>query len=209
MRSAAGSEFLERRPGFLLDLRAEAFAELAIDRREQLICLPRPAPDAERSGTGLGQPFGEYGLYIRKPASAVVSFGGSGVDDYHHAIWDAAADLELSHRPGGGDEHDVRINVNMTHGNQLNISNWAVVAVRPTPRLITGRLLPTDAQAVFDWRDPTSIRLSPTGTVKSARYKWPKHRSDYRPPLKVNRDSRNRHRCFKRNQRTRGDRVLC
>jgi hypothetical protein len=86
MRSAAGSEFLERRPGFLLDLRAEAFAELAIDRREQLICLPRPAPDAERSGTGLGQPFGEYGLYIRKPASAVVSFGGSGVDDYHHAI---------------------------------------------------------------------------------------------------------------------------
>jgi hypothetical protein len=100
------------------------------------------------------------------------------------------------------------INVNMTHGNQLNISNWAVVAVRPTPRLITGRLLPTDAQAVFDWRDPTSIRLSPTGTVKSARYKWPKHRSDYRRPLKVNRDSRNRHRCFKRNQRTRGDRVF-
>jgi hypothetical protein len=39
----------------------------------------------------------------------------------------------------------------MTHGNQINISNTAVVAVRPTPRLITGRLLPADAQAVFEW----------------------------------------------------------
>ena len=53
--------------------------------------------------------------------------------------------------PRGNARHDVRIKVNMTHGNQINISNTAVVAVRPTPRLITGRLLPADAQAVFEW----------------------------------------------------------
>jgi hypothetical protein len=53
--------------------------------------------------------------------------------------------------PRGNARHDVRIKVNMTHGNQMNISNTAVVAVRPTPRLIAGRLLPGDAQAVFEW----------------------------------------------------------
>jgi hypothetical protein len=53
--------------------------------------------------------------------------------------------------PRGNARHDVRIKVNMTHGNQMNISNTAVVAVRPTPRLITGRLLPADAQVVFEW----------------------------------------------------------
>ncbi len=53
--------------------------------------------------------------------------------------------------PRGNARHGVRIKVNMTHGNQMNISNTAVVAVRPTPCLITGRLLPADAQAVFEW----------------------------------------------------------
>jgi hypothetical protein len=53
--------------------------------------------------------------------------------------------------PRGNSRHDVRIKVNMTHGNQMNISNTAVVAVGPTPRLIAGRLLPVDAQAVFEW----------------------------------------------------------
>jgi len=53
--------------------------------------------------------------------------------------------------PRGTARHDVRIKVNMTHGNQMNISNTAVVAVRPAPRLIAGRLSPDDAQAVFEW----------------------------------------------------------
>src|SRR5262249_17763355 len=54
-------------------------------------------------------------------------------------------------RPGWNGRHDVRIKVNMTHGNQTNIANTGVVGVRPTPRLIAGRLLPADAQAVFEW----------------------------------------------------------
>jgi hypothetical protein len=53
--------------------------------------------------------------------------------------------------PRGNARHDVRVKVNMAHGNQMSISNTAVVAVRPTPRLIAGRLSSADLQAVSDW----------------------------------------------------------
>ena len=53
--------------------------------------------------------------------------------------------------PRGDARHDARVKVNMTHGNQLSIANTAVVGVRPTPRVISGRLSPGDAQAVFGW----------------------------------------------------------
>ena len=44
--------------------------------------------------------------------------------------------------PRGNAGHDVRVKVNMTHGNQMNPANTAVVALRPSPRIITGRLSP-------------------------------------------------------------------
>ena len=53
--------------------------------------------------------------------------------------------------PRGNARHDVRVKVNMTHGNQMDIANTAVVGVRPTPRVIAGRLSPGDTQAVFQW----------------------------------------------------------
>ena len=53
--------------------------------------------------------------------------------------------------PRGNARHDVRVKVNMTHGNQMSIANTAVVGVRPTPRVISGRLSPGDAQALFGW----------------------------------------------------------
>jgi hypothetical protein len=53
--------------------------------------------------------------------------------------------------PRGNARHDVRIKVNMTHGNQMNPGNTAVVAVRPSPRMIAGRLSPEDERAVFEW----------------------------------------------------------
>jgi hypothetical protein len=53
--------------------------------------------------------------------------------------------------PRGTARHDVRVKVNMTHGDQMNIANTAVVGVRPRPRVITGRLSPADTQAVFEW----------------------------------------------------------
>ena len=53
--------------------------------------------------------------------------------------------------PRGNARHDVRVKVNMTHGDQMNISNRAVVGVRPTPHVIAGHLSPDDRQAVFEW----------------------------------------------------------
>ncbi|HKM70799.1 MAG TPA: hypothetical protein VKG22_06105 [Stellaceae bacterium] len=53
--------------------------------------------------------------------------------------------------PRGNARHDVRVKVNMTHGDQMIISNTAVVSVRPTPHVIAGHLSPDDRQAVFEW----------------------------------------------------------
>ncbi len=53
--------------------------------------------------------------------------------------------------PRGNARHDVRVKVNSTHGDQMNIANTAVVGVRPTPRVIAGRLSQDDQQAVFEW----------------------------------------------------------
>jgi hypothetical protein len=53
--------------------------------------------------------------------------------------------------PRGNARHDVRVKVNMTHGNQMTIADTAVVGVRPAPRVIAGQLSPTDTQAVFQW----------------------------------------------------------
>jgi hypothetical protein len=38
-------------------------------------------------------------------------------------------------RARGNARHDVRVKVNMAHGNRMSIANTAVVAVRPAPRL--------------------------------------------------------------------------
>jgi len=61
--------------------------------------------------------------------------------------------------PRGNARHDVRIKVNLTHGNQMNIDNTAVVGVRPAPHLVAGRLSSDDERLVFEW-----IRLN-VGTI--------------------------------------------
>jgi hypothetical protein len=53
--------------------------------------------------------------------------------------------------PRGNARHDVRIEVNMSHGNQMNVDNTAVVGVRPAPHLIAGRLSSQDQRLVFEW----------------------------------------------------------
>ena len=53
--------------------------------------------------------------------------------------------------PRGNARHDVRVKVNMTHGNQMNAANAAVVAVRPAPRIIAGRLAADDERLVCRW----------------------------------------------------------
>jgi hypothetical protein len=53
--------------------------------------------------------------------------------------------------PRGNARHDLRIKVNMTHGNQMNAANTAIVGVRPAPHVIAGRLSPEDERLVFEW----------------------------------------------------------
>jgi len=53
--------------------------------------------------------------------------------------------------PRGNARHDVRIKVNMAHGNQMNIDKTAVVALRPTAHLVAGRLSAEDQRLVFEW----------------------------------------------------------
>ena len=48
--------------------------------------------------------------------------------------------MTVSVSPGGNVRHDVRVKVNMTHGNQMDISNAAVVGVHSAPRISTGDL---------------------------------------------------------------------
>ena len=53
--------------------------------------------------------------------------------------------------PRGNARHDVRVKVNTTHGDHMNIANTAVVGVRPSPQLIAGHLSPDDQRVVFEW----------------------------------------------------------
>ncbi len=53
--------------------------------------------------------------------------------------------------PCGNARHDVRIKVNMTHGRQMNIDDTAIVAVRPSPRVVAGHLTTDDRRVVAEW----------------------------------------------------------
>jgi hypothetical protein len=53
--------------------------------------------------------------------------------------------------PRGNARHDVRVKVNMTHGNQMTVSNTAVLGVRPMPRVIAGQLSAEDERALSEW----------------------------------------------------------
>jgi hypothetical protein len=53
--------------------------------------------------------------------------------------------------PRGNARHDVWVKVNMTHGDQMNIANTAIVTVHPSPHVIAGHLPSDDQRAVFEW----------------------------------------------------------
>ena len=61
--------------------------------------------------------------------------------------------------PRGNARHDARVKVHMTHGNQMNPANTAVVGIRPGPHVIAGRLLPDDQRAVFEWASLNTAAL--------------------------------------------------
>ena len=47
--------------------------------------------------------------------------------------------------------HDARIKVNMTHGNRMTMEDTAVLAIRPSPRVVEGRLSLEDQEGVTRW----------------------------------------------------------
>jgi hypothetical protein len=53
--------------------------------------------------------------------------------------------------PRGNARHDVRVKVNLTHGNQMIVDNTAVVGVRPAPHIVIGQISAADQSAVFTW----------------------------------------------------------
>jgi hypothetical protein len=66
----------------------------------------------------------------------------------------------------GHARHDARVKVCETHGTRMLPGNLATVAVRPTPRLISGRLSTADLRAVSNW-----IRLNETALVEYWEYR--------------------------------------
>jgi hypothetical protein len=61
--------------------------------------------------------------------------------------------------PRGNARHDVRVKRNIRPGDQMTVSNTAVVRVRPTPHVIAGQLSPDDQRAVFAWVSLNSAAL--------------------------------------------------
>ena len=53
--------------------------------------------------------------------------------------------------PRGNARHAFRVKVNTTHGDHMSRANTAVVAVRPAPHIIAGRLSPDDRRGVYEW----------------------------------------------------------
>ena len=53
--------------------------------------------------------------------------------------------------PSYGAQHDVRIKVMMAHGTGMDPYNLAVIARRPTPRVVVGHLSAVDLQAIAQW----------------------------------------------------------
>src|SRR5579872_4024527 len=53
--------------------------------------------------------------------------------------------------PRGNAQHDARVKVSIAHGDRMDISNTAVVSIRPTPRLFSGNLGQSDLSKVVNW----------------------------------------------------------
>jgi hypothetical protein len=72
--------------------------------------------------------------------------------------------------PRGNARDHVRIKVNQTHGNQMNVDNAAAVGVRPSPHVIAGRLSGDDQRAVVDWitLNETTIIACWDGSIDTA-----------------------------------------
>jgi hypothetical protein len=53
--------------------------------------------------------------------------------------------------PRANARHDVRVKVNVAHGDRMSPANTTVVGVRSSPHVIAGRLSLDDQRAIFEW----------------------------------------------------------
>src|SRR5215211_6337869 len=108
---------------------------------------------AERSRSGTGRKSLMRSGDIADDASAATSDGET--EDLHEManLYPDSTGLPMTVwvSPRGNARHDVQIKINMTHGDRMDITNTAVVAVRPAPRILAGQLPSADVQAVFPW----------------------------------------------------------
>ena len=51
----------------------------------------------------------------------------------------------------GGAKHDARVKVSLVHGDHIDLSNVAIVSIRPEPKLLHGRLSRSDLDQVRRW----------------------------------------------------------
>ena len=61
--------------------------------------------------------------------------------------------------PRGDSPQDVEVKVYMSHGDQMNPANMAVVGVRPSPHVIAGSLSPDDQRAILEWASLNTAAL--------------------------------------------------
>lgn len=94
-------------------------------------------------------------MNVKESAEAAVSGGQRDAEDLFEManLYPRETGLPMTVwvSPRGSARHDVRVKVNMVHGDRMSIANTAIVSVRPMPRVIAGRLAPADTQAVFEW----------------------------------------------------------
>ncbi len=71
--------------------------------------------------------------------------------------------------PRGNAGHEVRIKMNMPHGNEMSPADTAVVRVRPSPHLVADALSPDGQPAVHAWTTLNSVALAAYGMATSTR----------------------------------------
>jgi hypothetical protein len=53
--------------------------------------------------------------------------------------------------PRGRARHDARVKVCLIHGDRMDATNLAAVAIRPVPRIVSGQLMTRDFALVSSW----------------------------------------------------------
>jgi hypothetical protein len=82
------------------------------------------------------------------------SQSGSAIDTYEMANLyprDTGLPMTVWVSPRGRAWHDARVKVCLTHGDRMDATNIAAVAIRPVPRIVSGQLMARDFALVSSW----------------------------------------------------------